>query len=71
MKHVEPAGASRAWRPSGAVANGGAVQEVQLAVASGPDEIDVAFWRAVLSYDPLAPDNGVDPAPARTSEALW
>ena len=53
------------------VANRGAVQEVQLAVASGPDEIDVAFWRAVLSYDPLAPDNGVDPAPARTSEALW
>jgi len=21
----------------------------------------VAFWRAVLGYDPLAPDNGVDP----------
>ena len=25
------------------------------------DEIDVGFWRAVLGYDPLAPDNGVDP----------
>jgi len=45
----------------GAVANRGAVQEVQLAVASRPDEIDVGFWRAVLGYDPLAPDNGVDP----------
>lgn len=25
------------------------------------DEIDVGFWRAVLGYDSLAPDNGLDP----------
>ena len=38
-----------------------AVQEVQLAVAAKPDEIDVGFWRAVLGYAPLAEDNAVDP----------
>ena len=44
-----------------AVANRSATQEVQIAVAGRPDELDVGFWRAVLGYDPLAPDNGVDP----------
>ena len=37
------------------------VQEVQLAIAATPDEIDLGFWRAVLGYAPMAPDNGVDP----------
>jgi 4a-hydroxytetrahydrobiopterin dehydratase len=37
------------------------VQEVQLAIAARPDEIDVAFWRAVLGYVPVADDNAVDP----------
>ena len=45
----------------GAVADRSAVQEVQLAVAARPEEIDVGFWRAVLGYDVLAADNGVDP----------
>lgn len=38
-----------------------AVQEVSLAIAAKPDEIDLGFWRAVLGYGPMAPDNGVDP----------
>jgi 4a-hydroxytetrahydrobiopterin dehydratase len=38
-----------------------AVQEVQLAIAARPDDIDVGFWRAVLGYDPMSDDNGVDP----------
>ena len=38
-----------------------AVQEVQLAIAAKPDEIDLGFWRAVLGYDPMSDDNGVDP----------
>jgi 4a-hydroxytetrahydrobiopterin dehydratase len=37
------------------------VQEVQLAVAAKPDEVDLAFWRAVLGYASMSPDNGVDP----------
>jgi 4a-hydroxytetrahydrobiopterin dehydratase len=45
----------------GAVADRSAVQEVQLAIAAKPDELDVGFWRAVLGYSALAPDNGVDP----------
>jgi 4a-hydroxytetrahydrobiopterin dehydratase len=44
-----------------AVAHRERVQEVQLAVAAGPDELDVGFWRAVLGYSALADDNGVDP----------
>jgi 4a-hydroxytetrahydrobiopterin dehydratase len=38
-----------------------AVQEVQLAIAAKPDEIDLGFWRAVLGYAPTADDNAVDP----------
>lgn len=45
----------------GAVADRAAVQEVQVAIASKPDAIDVGFWRAVLGYDPMAEDNAVDP----------
>jgi 4a-hydroxytetrahydrobiopterin dehydratase len=45
----------------GAVADRSAVQEVQLAIAARPDELDVGFWRAVLGYSTLASDNGVDP----------
>jgi 4a-hydroxytetrahydrobiopterin dehydratase len=45
----------------GAVADRAAVQEVQVAISAKPDLIDVDFWRAVLGYSPLAPDNGVDP----------
>jgi 4a-hydroxytetrahydrobiopterin dehydratase len=45
----------------GAVADRSAVQEVQLAVAAKPDDLDVGFWRAVLGYLEWAPDNGIDP----------
>ena len=45
----------------GAVADRAAVQEVQLAIASKPDAVDVGFWRAVLGYVPTADDAGVDP----------
>jgi 4a-hydroxytetrahydrobiopterin dehydratase len=49
-------------RSHGATPELEAVQEVQLAIAAKPDEISLAFWRAVLGYVPLtAPDNGVDP----------
>src|SRR5687767_10870547 len=39
----------------GAVADRSAVQEVQLAIAAKPDDLDVGFWRAVLGYSTLAP----------------
>ena len=48
-------------REQGAAADRAAVQEVQVAVAAKPDAIDVDFWRAVLGYLPVAPDNGIDP----------
>ncbi|BDC49282.1 hypothetical protein F183_A15980 [Bryobacterales bacterium F-183] len=38
-----------------------AVQEVQLAIAAKPETIHLDFWRAVLGYAPMAPDNAVDP----------
>jgi 4a-hydroxytetrahydrobiopterin dehydratase len=61
-RHVELARAvSAAARSCGAAADRGAVQEVQLAIAAKPDDIDLAFWRAVLGYAPRADDNAVDP----------
>lgn len=45
----------------GAIADRAAVQEVQIAVASKPDAIDVRFWRAVLGYAAMSDDNAVDP----------
>ena len=61
-KHIELARAvSAAVREQGATADRAAVQEVQLAISSKPDAIDVGFWRAVLGYAPMAPDNAVDP----------
>jgi 4a-hydroxytetrahydrobiopterin dehydratase len=52
---------SQVARAEGARADRAAVQEVSLAVAAKPDEVDVAFWRAALGYTPLSDDNGVDP----------
>ena len=52
---------SQVARAEGAAADRAAVQEVSLAVAAKPDEVDVAFWRAALGYTPLSDDNGVDP----------
>jgi 4a-hydroxytetrahydrobiopterin dehydratase len=48
-------------RANGGTADRSAIQEVQFAIAAKPDEIDVEFWRTVLGYDPVAPDNGIDP----------
>ena len=45
----------------GVVADRSAVQEVQVAIAAKPDAIDLGFWRAVLGYEGVAPDNGIDP----------
>lgn len=60
-RHVELARAvSAVARSRGAMADRGAVQEVQLAIAAKPDDIDLGFWRAVLGYDPCADDNTVD-----------
>jgi 4a-hydroxytetrahydrobiopterin dehydratase len=62
QEHVELARAvSAIARAHGAVADRSRVQEVGLAVAARPDELDVAFWRAVLGYSALDHDNGVDP----------
>jgi 4a-hydroxytetrahydrobiopterin dehydratase len=60
--HVELARAvSSVARTHGVDADLSATQEVQVAVAAKPDEIDLGFWRAVLGYAPMADDNGVDP----------
>jgi 4a-hydroxytetrahydrobiopterin dehydratase len=60
--HVELARrVSEVAREHGARADRSAVQEVQLAIAANPEEIDIGFWRAVLGYQPRADDNAVDP----------
>ena len=60
--HVEIARAlSAVASKHGATADRSAVQEVQVAIAAKPDEIDLGFWRAILGYDGMADDNGIDP----------
>jgi 4a-hydroxytetrahydrobiopterin dehydratase len=44
----------------GAVADRAGANEVQLAIAAKPDDIDVGFWRAALGYAPMDEDNAVD-----------
>jgi len=62
QEHVELArSVSEIARAHGAVADRSRAQEVGLAIAARPDEIDVGFWRAVLGYSALDDDNGVDP----------
>ena len=61
-RHIEVAQAiSKVARERGATADRRAVQEVQLAIAAKPDEIDLPFWRAVLGYAPMHEDNAIDP----------
>jgi 4a-hydroxytetrahydrobiopterin dehydratase len=61
-RHAELARAvSAVAREHGAAPDRAAVQEVQLAISAKPDTLDVDFWRAVLGYSSLAPDNGIDP----------
>ena len=60
-RHLDLArGISAVAREHGAVADRAGAQEVQLAIAAKPDDIDVGFWRAALGYAPLADDNAVD-----------
>ena len=60
--HVDLARAvSAVARSAGATPEPEAIQEVQLAIAAKPDEVDLGFWRAVLGYAPMSPDNGLDP----------
>jgi 4a-hydroxytetrahydrobiopterin dehydratase len=61
-RHVEVARAiSTLARERGATADRSAVQEVQLAIAARPYDIDLPFWRAVLGYAPMHEDNAIDP----------
>jgi 4a-hydroxytetrahydrobiopterin dehydratase len=48
-------------RRLGATVDRQQAQEVQLAIAAKPGDIDVAFWRAALGYTPFDDDNAVDP----------
>jgi 4a-hydroxytetrahydrobiopterin dehydratase len=62
VEHIELAREiSKIAKAQGAVADPGLVQEVQFAIAAKPDAIDVGFWRAVLGYQPMLDDAGVDP----------
>jgi 4a-hydroxytetrahydrobiopterin dehydratase len=45
----------------GAVPERARAQEIQLAIAAHPAEVDLGFWRAVLGYDASADDSAVDP----------
>src|SRR5262249_25780863 len=61
-RHVELARAgSTVAQQHGATADRTRAQEVQLAIAAHPENVDVGFWRAVLGYAELADDNAVDP----------
>lgn len=61
-EHIDLALAvSKVAKLLGAVAERHQVQEVQVAIAAKPDAIDLGFWRAVLGYEPMLDDNGVDP----------
>lgn len=48
-------------KSAGAVGIPAQVQEVQFAIAAKPDAIDLGFWRAVLGYQPMLDDAGIDP----------
>ena len=61
-RHIDLARAvSAVARAHGADADRAATQEVSVAISAKPDRVDLAFWRAVLGYAPMADDNGVDP----------
>ncbi len=62
VEHIELAREiSKIAKSLGAVAAPSMVQEVQFAIAAKPDAIDVGFWRAVLGYQPMLDDAGIDP----------
>jgi 4a-hydroxytetrahydrobiopterin dehydratase len=69
-EHIEIARAiSKIASSFGAVAEPHRVQEVQVAIAAKSDAINLKFWRAVLGYDPMLDDNGVDPL--GNSSTVW
>jgi 4a-hydroxytetrahydrobiopterin dehydratase len=53
----------------GAEAQPHLVQEVQIAIAAKPKDIDLKFWRAVLGYEPMLDDNAADPL--GNSSVVW
>ena len=53
----------------GAKAERGRVHEIQIAIAAKPDAIDLGFWRVILGYDEMQPDNAVDPL--GNSSTVW
>jgi 4a-hydroxytetrahydrobiopterin dehydratase len=62
IEHIELAREiSKIANSHAAVAAPSMVQEVQFAIAAKPDAIDVGFWRAVLGYEPMLDDAGIDP----------
>jgi len=62
VEHIELAREiSKIANSHAAVAAPSMVQEVQFAIAAKPDVIDVGFWRAVLGYQPMLDDAGIDP----------
>jgi len=62
IEHIELAREiSKIANSHAAVADPSMVQEVQFAIAAKPDAIDVGFWRAVLGYQPMLDDAGIDP----------
>ena len=70
LEHIAVATAISAVAKShGAVAERHRVQEVQLAIAAKPDAIDLGFWRAILGYDAMQPDNAIDPL--GISSTVW
>jgi 4a-hydroxytetrahydrobiopterin dehydratase len=62
VEHIELAREiSKIAKNQGAVGDPSMVQEVQFAISAKPDAIDVGFWRAVLGYQPMLDDAGIDP----------
>ncbi|MEY4558387.1 MAG: hypothetical protein RL024_545 [Actinomycetota bacterium] len=60
---------SKIAKSQGAIGNPRLVQEVQFAIAAKPDAIDLGFWRAVLGYQPMLDDAGIDPL--GVSSSVW
>lgn len=61
-EHVDVARkVSATARSHGATPNRRSVQEVQLAIAARPAEVDLDFWKAVLGYTQSAGDAAADP----------
>lgn len=69
-EHINLARAiSKVAKSLGAVAERAQVQEVQIAIAAKPEAVDLDFWRAILGYEPMLDDSGVDPL--GNSSTVW